>query len=489
MKHEFVDRILTTNFDPLVIRACALVGLFPAVYDFAASQTFKAGNIPRQAIVYLHGQRSGFVLLHTQEEVERHSERLKPVFDEAGQSRVWLVVGYSGSDPVFDRLVDFQRFDNELYWVSYPEDEPPPHVRDRLLAADKDAYYVDGYDADSFFVALLRQLECFPPDFVGRPFSYLDGLIEALAPYEPSTETSRPDFTRRARLMIGEAIAQYETGEEAETERRAEDLLLAGKLDELSSFSAEETHVTPEVALAVAWGHVTAGDRFGEEALAKVGAEADALFTQAYQEYNAALSVKPDMHEALNNWGNALTNQATRKDGVEADQLFNAAYNKYEAALAIKPNRHVALNNWGSALTEQARLKEGAEADQLFTAAYDKYGAALALKPDLRMALSNWGLGLLDQARLKQDAAAERLFNEAEQKFLGAEALEPGKASYDLACLHALRGNGDEARRWLERSKELGTLPTPEKLAADTDLDGIRDEEWFKDLVAEPASQ
>ena len=30
MKNGFVDRVLTTNFDPLVLRACALLGLFPA---------------------------------------------------------------------------------------------------------------------------------------------------------------------------------------------------------------------------------------------------------------------------------------------------------------------------------------------------------------------------------------------------------------------------------------------------------------------------
>ena len=35
--HDFVDRVLTTNFDPLVSRACSLINSFPAVYDFAAS--------------------------------------------------------------------------------------------------------------------------------------------------------------------------------------------------------------------------------------------------------------------------------------------------------------------------------------------------------------------------------------------------------------------------------------------------------------------
>lgn len=46
MKAGYVDRVLTTNFDLLFVRACALLGQFPAVYDFAASQLFKAADIP-----------------------------------------------------------------------------------------------------------------------------------------------------------------------------------------------------------------------------------------------------------------------------------------------------------------------------------------------------------------------------------------------------------------------------------------------------------
>jgi hypothetical protein len=36
MKAGYIDRVLTVNFDPLVVKACAMVGLYPAVYDFAA---------------------------------------------------------------------------------------------------------------------------------------------------------------------------------------------------------------------------------------------------------------------------------------------------------------------------------------------------------------------------------------------------------------------------------------------------------------------
>jgi len=94
MKSDYVDRILTTNFDPLVVKACALVGDFPAVYDLAASQYFKPSCIPPQSVFYLHGQHTGFVMLNTKDECANHSERLRPVFEDAGHRHVWLVVGY-----------------------------------------------------------------------------------------------------------------------------------------------------------------------------------------------------------------------------------------------------------------------------------------------------------------------------------------------------------------------------------------------------------
>jgi len=58
--HEgYVDRVFTTNFDPLLIKACALLNEFPAVYDFAASQLFKPADVADKAIFHLHGQRGG----------------------------------------------------------------------------------------------------------------------------------------------------------------------------------------------------------------------------------------------------------------------------------------------------------------------------------------------------------------------------------------------------------------------------------------------
>src|SRR6266540_4371031 len=118
MKVGYIDRVLTTNFDPLVLRACALVGLYPATYDLATSQLFEPDKVPEQAIFHLHGQRTGFILINTEAAFEKHSKLLAPIFEDAGRGRVWLVVGYSGkNDPVFDHLANVDCFDNTLYWI------------------------------------------------------------------------------------------------------------------------------------------------------------------------------------------------------------------------------------------------------------------------------------------------------------------------------------------------------------------------------------
>ena len=100
LKRKYVHRVLTVNFDPLVLRACALVGVFPAVYDFAASQNFKPSLIAPQSVFYLHGQHTGFVLLNTPSEVAQFSKYIAPVLKDSVDGRVCIVVGYSGlNDP------------------------------------------------------------------------------------------------------------------------------------------------------------------------------------------------------------------------------------------------------------------------------------------------------------------------------------------------------------------------------------------------------
>ena len=101
MRAGFVDRVLTTNFDPLVVRACALLNLYPAVYDMAVvREGFVADYVRDLAVFHLHGQRDGFIQLHDTAQVDALRTTIEPLFDDTAKMRSWLVIGYSGQqDP------------------------------------------------------------------------------------------------------------------------------------------------------------------------------------------------------------------------------------------------------------------------------------------------------------------------------------------------------------------------------------------------------
>ena len=438
MKHGFVDRILTTNFDLLAVRACALIGRFPAVYDFAASQLYKPADIPEQAVIYLHGQRTGFVIMNTEEECKRHADLLAPVFQDAGQGRVWLVVGYSGeNDPVFDHMAAVQRFDNKLYWVGYKDAEPATHVREHLLVDGKYAFYVNGFDADSFFIKLAQKLGCFPPDFCKEPFSHLERCLDTVAPFPMPGQSSDIDVLKNAYTLVRAAKQKHEKPTPSDDKRPAQErispaalttLLMGGHYDEvvrLGSAATEDDKAN--LAEPMSWAYVMQGLALSEQAETKSGDDADRLFALAGKKYEAALNIKPDNHEALDNWGLALSEQAETKSGDDADRLFNLAGEKYKAALNVKSDKHEALYNWGTALLHQAKTKSGDDADRLFALAGKKYEAALNIKPDMHEALNNWGNALSDQAKTKSGDDADRLFSLAGEKYEAALNIKPDK--------------------------------------------------------------
>ena len=501
MKYGHVDRILTTNFDPLVVRACALVGEFPAVYDLAASQLFHPEKVPGKAVFYLHGQRTGFVLVNTKPDGGKQAKRLAPVFEDAGHERMWIVVGYSGeSDPVFTTLSQIPRFDYPLYWIGYKREDPPPHVKDKLLGPNRHAFYVNSEGADEFFIEIAKQLGCFPPEFVGRPFSYLDALLESVTTFPLPDQAA--EYDARPRRLIRSAIRRYEPRDEdaqpadepvtpedtadfsAET-LKATTALMAGDYERVLALQPEHGRKMPaELADSVSWAYIMQGNELKAQAERQRGEEADQLFALAGEKYAAALEIKPDKHEALNNWGNVLQAQAERQQGEEADQLFAQAGEKYAAALEIKPDKHEALNNWGNALQAQAKQQQGEGADQLFAQAEEKYAAALEIKPDLHAALNNWSNALLAQSACKTGEEAERLWGEAEKRLLEAEKIAAGSGAYNLACIAAFRGDVNACRKWLEAAIKHGKLPPQAHIESDSDLDSVRDQDWFRGILA-----
>ncbi|MFO1157044.1 MAG: hypothetical protein U1E43_09855 [Rhodospirillales bacterium] len=212
MRRGFIDRVLTTNFDPLVVRACALLNLYPAVYDMAVVRSgFVADYVRDLAVFHLHGQRDGFIQLHDTAQVDALRATIEPLFDDTANRRTWLVIGYSGQqDPVFEALADRPEFPNRLFWVGYRDEQPSAAVRAALIDSPKDANWIAGYDPDTFLLQLASKLDCFPPGFFAKPFSHLLECFQTLAGFRLPGSDQELDWAARARGWIEQAKATFE---------------------------------------------------------------------------------------------------------------------------------------------------------------------------------------------------------------------------------------------------------------------------------------
>lgn len=498
----YVRCVLTTNFDPLIVRSCAMLGCFPAVYDFPISKFFNPAEVVDPSIIYLHGQRTGFVMLNTKNETGRNP--LDAVFARAGEQRPWIVIGYSGdSDPVFEQLASHDRFDHGLFWIGYRDAPASKHVRERLLLDGKYASYIQGFDADSFFVGLAKKLNVFPPPLFGQPLRHLRETMAIVNAFDVPGQGG--DLRELADKQMARAIELLEA-ENGQREAMANALVVAGKYEQvLSDFQ--------EFDESVAWGWVLKGLDAMDRAEASPPEQADRLLLEAIECDRKAVETRPDMAGAYFNWGYALGARSKLKSGNEAKKLFDEARAMYAKARELDPNDYEVYYNLGNLLGDRAEVVEDDdEASAFLREALSEYEAALKLKPGdidvltnraatlktlagrvddpepiLRQAneaynavwflspgvAADWGEVL---AELGQDHQAENVWHIA-------ETLEKGSAAYPLARLYAKRGESEAAKNWLLTAREAATLPPIDEVKDDPDLESLRELDWFKDFT------
>ncbi|WP_395911505.1 hypothetical protein [Bacillus cereus] len=251
LKHGYINRILTPNFDNLVQRACALVGEFPGIYDLTTSSEFKKDLLFDKSVIHLHGQHTGFILCNTETEVEEQYQTLKPVFQQLDEKSLWIVIGYSGNnDPIFKLLSKKNVFEHRLFWIGYEDNEPSKMLSDELLSEEKYAFFVKGFNSDDFFVRLSQQLDSFPPAFIQKPFTYLSETLDTLADYKlPIRYTAKnknKDLNNHnpihiiTKNVVQKAIVSIENNKAL----MAQHFLMAGLFDETIKLGDELTSKT-----------------------------------------------------------------------------------------------------------------------------------------------------------------------------------------------------------------------------------------------------
>lgn len=159
IKNGFVDRVLSVNFDPLVPRGCSLVGLHPAIYDFGAAPFEDLSRLVSPAVIYLHGQSYGFVVLNTDEETEKHAVKIAPVLRDTLNRAPLLAVGYSGGADAISSTIQREYTRREaFYWID--RNECPLETR-AFFSRENHTHckFVPNAEADNFMLLLSRELD------------------------------------------------------------------------------------------------------------------------------------------------------------------------------------------------------------------------------------------------------------------------------------------------------------------------------------------
>ena len=180
--------------------------------------------------------------------------------------------------------------------------------------------------------------------------------------------------------------------------------------------------------------------------------------------------------------------QAKASSGEAADTLFSSTYQSYASVLENNAAVKKGFYWWGLALYDQAATKTGPEAEKLYREAGEKYSAAMIVDSGNSHIANDWGAALMAQAREIGATPADTLYDQAQQKFQLAGNLRTGLGSFNLACIHSLRGEYDDCKKQLEIARDTQTLPSLFEVRDDTDLANVKELDWFKELVEDKLS-
>ena len=264
VKAKYVDVVLTTNFDPLMIRALAHANIRPNVYDVPNTKRLDSMVIIPPAIVYLHGQFNSFITIHTIRESSEIQSDIKYAITSIIRNRTLVVIGYSGeNDPVFDVMKAWPQYTYGLYWVHYNQDDPGRHVIQELLQdLHKYTYFIRDEPPDRFFPRLSTALGVETTHIANKPFTFLKEALDTLAPVQ--TDQGIEDFAKNVREQVDNAIQCFELHKpckyekekrdrrklrRAEVAKRAREAWMEGKHNEIGAIEKDAREIRSTEAL------------------------------------------------------------------------------------------------------------------------------------------------------------------------------------------------------------------------------------------------
>lgn len=493
MQAGYIQRVLTFNFDSILSRACSLLGLHPSIYDFATANPHLYHLINDPSIVHLHGQGTGFVQLNTDEETEQHTKKLGEFIAATLNTNPSLFIGYSGNaDAFFPLLEEKYSEQHRLIWTGTKntiEELESESVKNFLNKNSNLTHYIGNTFADDFLVQIAKELDCFPPELFSNPYKFLNQQLENVQEYP-----------------LGDGLD-----------------ILANLTDYLKEQSQKPLIESLYTAFIHKYPSKESTEDLGDEEIDQImwayTKQAQLLYNKednkdSFDLYKKAISIKDNHMGCLLNYALNLAETGQNKTDIEILEkslnLFERAYNtgyknafiigqhalvianiasiqkneiklsqafnKYEEALKLDPNHLDNLGNYSNALETLFQLSKDYK---FLEQAIQNHITALQIAPDHLLHLNHLTSRLLMLYHFKP---SEELLEKAFKAIQSALIQSPNK-TYNLAYYYSISKNTELAKSSLLHAEQHKTLPDFQHLSQDKDLDNVRKEPWFIDLL------
>lgn len=438
MDNGYTQRVLTFNFDNILMRACGLIGLYPSIYDFTNADVNLQNLIIDPSIIYLHGQSYGFRQLNDENETKSHANNMTNFIAQTLNTSPVIVAGYSGyNDGFFEQIDKHYCGEQRLFWIGY-EKEIPEHLRDFFKKYKNHAHYIGGQDADDFFVSLMQNLECLPSFFTQHAQHTIKILDEVIDFPMPNTDDGINILSDLRQQMNDFAVKVLSLS------AILNNFMMEGKNHEVV-----------------------------EHLERKYGQISDGFDNTTIDEEIKYIYVWAQINAAKEDW------MKIKKIGFyeDNDEAIESIFKRLESSEILKPEMHEIYLGWGYILSELAYITSDIATYQ---ASIEKFSKVSELNPSVVEHSQSWGTNLLMLAKLTEKVsynsqALEQL--EISERFYSTSV-------YNLACAYTRLGQIEKAKSKLVICKENNTLPPKEFLLNDADMSFFYDTPWFEELVA-----
>lgn len=481
----YIDIVVTTNFDPLIIKALHLFNVIPFSYDVSIVDKGIITEFDKPSVIFLHGQSHGFRQLNTEHELQLPREAIRDTFMKISQNHAWIVLGYSGNDPVFDILCSIQNYQENLYWVCYSYFKPPNHVVDNLLSIEtKGAYYIDGFNSDSFTKSLKNQFKIATPKILDKPFSYVLDLTESIQK-TTKIHLEKVDSFRIREKQLNQAIDIFERGKldslqslnQAEfindsLEQKFQDIIsnhqihrLDEMLNDLSNYP-DICENSPSIQYYMGFIFLLIGHN-------KEFEDHYATLMKSIHYFDQSEVLDPNNSSTYYNKALAYQNLVNHTPSHDRKQWLLKAQESLLNALIINPKMYSAQCNLGGNYNFLSTIEKDEE-DKMacLRKAINAYQKAIELEPENFYAYGGLGDTIANSFRKELKVDHKELFIKAEKGYLKALESAPGHIGafgelgnlcyyYSTTIKESIREKDrviKKAIRYYERHRETNTL-------------------------------